>query len=135
MDMSRSYITGVSETMPQAEITFDRFHIASKMNEAVDKIRRNDDAIKSSRIITLNNRIKKARASKLEPVRDFVKMLYQHWYGIKAYFKKVASNAFTERVNLKIQEIIRTVKGYRNIQNFITMIYFHLCGLNLKTHY
>jgi transposase len=27
MDMSRSYIAGVSETMPQAEITFDRFHI------------------------------------------------------------------------------------------------------------
>ncbi|MFM8488825.1 MAG: transposase, partial [Bacteroidota bacterium] len=126
MDMSRSYIAGVSETMPQAEITFDRFHIASKMNEAVDKIRRNDDAIKSSRITPLNNWIKEARASKLEPVRDFVRMLYQHWYGIKAYFQKVASNAFAERVNLKIQEIKRTAKGYRNIQNFITMIYFHL---------
>ena len=135
MDMSRSYIAGVSETMPQAEITFDRFHIASKMNEAVDKIRRNDDAIKSSRITPLNNWIKEAWASRLEPVMDFVRMLRQHWYGIKAYFKKVASNAFAERVNLKIQEIKRTAKGYRNIQNFITMIYFHLGGLNLKTHY
>jgi transposase len=188
MDMSRSYIAGVSETMPQAEITFDRFHIASKMNEAVDTIRRKDqreykalkgsrylwlrnssslsekqreevstlsqtypnigeayrlrellkqvldDAIESSRITPLNNWIKEAWASKLEPVRDFVRMLHQHWYGIKAYFKKVASNAFAERVNLKIQEIKRTAKGYRNIQNFITMIYFHLGGLNLKTH-
>ena len=188
MDMSRSYIAGVSETMPQAEITFDRFHIASKMNEAVDTTRRKDqreykalkgsrylwlrnssslgekqceevstlsqtypnigeayrlrellkqvldDAIESSRITPLNNWIKEAWASKLEPVRDFVRMLHQHWYGIKAYFKKVASNAFAERVNLKIQEIKRTAKGYRNIQNFITMIYFHLGGLNLKTH-
>ena len=47
----------------------------------------------------------------------------------------MAINAFAERVNLKIQEIKRTAKGYKNIQNFITMIYFHLGGLNLKTHY
>lgn len=42
MDMSKSYIAGASEAMPQAEIIFDRFHIASKMNEAVDSIRRSD---------------------------------------------------------------------------------------------
>jgi transposase len=62
-------------------------------------------------------------------------MLKDYWYGIKAYFKQVASNAFAERVNLKIQEIMRTAKGYRNIQNFMTMIYFHLGGLDLKTQY
>jgi transposase len=189
MDMSKSYIAGVNETMQQAEIIFDRFHIASKMNEAVDAIRRADqkeykalkgsrylwlrnssalsekqraevdtlsqaypnigeayrlrellkqvmdDAIISSRITPLNNWIKAAWASGLEPIRDFVNMLHQHWYGIKAYFKQVASNAFAERVNLKIQEIKRTAKGYRNIRNFITMIYFHLGGLDLKTHY
>ena len=189
MDMSKSYIAGVNETMQQAEIIFDRFHIASKMNEVVDAIRRADqkeykalkgsrylwlrnssalsekqraevdtlsqaypnigeayrlrellkqvmdDAISSSRITPLNNWIKAAWASGLEPIRDFVNMLHQHWYGIKAYFKQVASNAFAERVNLKIQEIKRTAKGYRNIRNFITMIYFHLGGLDLKTHY
>jgi transposase len=189
MDMSKSYIAGVNETMPQAEIIFDRFHIASKMNEAVDTIRRTDqkhykelkgsrylwlknnaslsekqraevnmlsqaypnigeayrlrellkqvmdDAIRSSRLTPLNNWIKEALASQLEPIRDFVNMLHQHWYGIKAYFKNVASNAFAERVNLKIQDIKRTAKGYRNIHNFIIMIYFHLGGLDLKTHY
>ncbi len=174
--------------VPQAEITFDRFHIASKMNEAVDTIRRKDqreykalkgsrylwlrntsslsekqreevstlsqtytnigeahrlrelpkqvldDAIESSRTTPLNNWIKEAWVSKLEPASDFVRMLHQHWYGIKAYFKKVASNALAERVKLKIQEIKRKAKGYRNILNFITMIYFHLGGLNIKTH-
>ncbi|MFN6378730.1 MAG: transposase, partial [Flavobacteriales bacterium] len=39
-----------------------------------------------------------------------------------------------ERVNLKIQEIKRLAKGYRNMQNFITMIYFHLGKLQLPTH-
>lgn len=189
MDMSKSYIAGASEAMPQAEIIFDRFHIASKMNEAVDSIRRSDqkayrelkgsrflwlrnsaslsekqraqvdtlsqaypnigeayrlrellkqvmdDAVSSSRITPLNNWIKEAWASGLTPVRAFVNMLKDHWYGIKTYFKQVASNAFAERVNLKIQEIKRTAKGYRNIQNFMTMIYFHLGGLDLKAHY
>ncbi|MFT4567893.1 MAG: hypothetical protein ACI9FN_002861 [Saprospiraceae bacterium] len=50
------------------------------------------------------------------------------WYGIKTYFKRIATNAFAERVNLKIQEIKRIAKGYRNIHNFIIMIYFHLGG-------
>jgi transposase len=189
MDMSKSYIAGVNQAMPQAEIIFDRFHIASKMNEAVAAIRKADqkqykalkgsrylwlrnrsslnekqrdevnmlsqaypnigeayrlrellkqvmdDAIRSSRITPLNNWIKEALASQLEPIRDFANMLHQHWYGVIAYFKKVATNAFAERVNLKIQEIKRTAKGYRNIQNFIIMIYFHLGGLDLKTHY
>ena len=40
--MSTSYIKGAQEKMPQAAIVFDRFHIAKKMNEAVDQIRRKD---------------------------------------------------------------------------------------------
>jgi transposase len=56
-------------------------------------------------------------------------------YGVESYFKEIATNAYAERVNLKIQEIKRTAKGYRNIQNFVLMIYFHLGGLDLKTHY
>jgi len=61
----------------------------------------------------------------------FVRLHFQ----IKSYFKHLATNAFAERVNLKIQEIKRVAKGYRNINNFILMIYFHLGGLDLKTHY
>ena len=49
-------------------------------------------------------------------------MMHSHWYCVKTYFKKVADNAFAERVNLKTQEIKRIAKGYRNINNFIIMI-------------
>ncbi len=186
MDMSRSYIAAAEETMPQADIVFDRFHIAKKMNEAVDQIRREDqkkygelknsrylwlknktnlkkeelerleilrnsyqniglayqlkeqlrevmnDVVSSSRLTPLNDWIKIAWDSELEPIRKFVNMLHNHWYGIKTYFKKIATNAFAERVNLKIQEIKRLARGYRNINNFITMIYFHLGGLKLS---
>lgn len=186
MDMSRSYISASEDMMPQADVVFDRFHLAKKINEAVDKIRRQDqkkyselkksrylwlknneklnteqrkhlkylqdsfknigtayqlkeqfravmnEAHSNNRLKPLNDWIKLAWDSGLEPMMDFVNMLHRHWYGIKSYFKKLATNAFAERVNLKIQEIKRLARGYRNITNFIIMIYFHLGGLNLK---
>lgn len=186
MDMSRSYIPMAHQTMPQADIVFDRFHIAKKMNAAVDQIRRQDqkaysglkgsrylwlknnnnlkkgdkkrlkelqnsyqnigkayqlkeqlrevlnEAYHSAKLKPLNDWIKLAWASDLMPIQEFVNMLHRHWYGIKTYFKRQATNAFAERVNLKIQEIKRIAKGYRNIHNFIIMIYFHLGGLNMK---
>ena len=189
MDMSQSYISGVDENIPQAEIVFDRFYIASKLNEAVDSIRREEqkkykalkgsrylwlknnnslsqeqqeqvqtlseaypnigkayrlrellravmnDAVRSCSIKPLDKWIVEAWDSGLVPIRKFVNILYDHWYGVEAYFKKIATNAYAERVNLKIQEIKRAAKGYRNIQNFIRMIYFHLGGLDFDTHY
>jgi len=91
-----------------------------------------NEAVSSSKLKPLNDWIKVAWSSGLEPIRKFVDMLHRHWYGIKTYFKKIATNAFAERVNLKIQEIKRTARGYRNINNFISMIYFHLGGLDFN---
>jgi transposase len=93
-----------------------------------------DDAHENNRLTPLNQWMKEAWATGLEPLRKFVDMLNDHWYGIKEYFKKVATNAYAERLNLKIQEIKRLAKGYRNTHNFMIMIYFHLGGLDLKTH-
>ena len=39
-DMSPAFIKGVKENLPQAEITFDKFHIIKLINEAVDQVRR-----------------------------------------------------------------------------------------------
>jgi transposase len=58
-------------------------------------------------------------------------MLHNHWYGVKTYFKRLATNAYAESVNLKIQEIKRIARGYSNINNFKLLIYFHLGDLNL----
>ncbi len=93
-----------------------------------------NDAVCNSSVELLNKWTVEAWNSGLEPIRKFVNMLYDHWFGVEAYFKKIATNAYAERVNLKIQEIKRTAKGYRNIQNFIRMIYFHLGGLSFDTH-
>jgi len=58
-DMSPAFIKGVKENMPEAEITFDKFHIIKLINEAVDQVRREEGSytpiLKGSRYIFLKN--------------------------------------------------------------------------------
>lgn len=40
IDMSPSYISGICEAFPKAEIHFDRFHVVKLLNEAMDEVRK-----------------------------------------------------------------------------------------------
>lgn len=40
IDMSRAYIKGVTDHLPKAEITFDKFHVVALASKALDKTRR-----------------------------------------------------------------------------------------------
>jgi len=40
IDMSPSYIAGLCEAFPKAEIHFDRFHVVKLLNEAMDEVRK-----------------------------------------------------------------------------------------------
>lgn len=42
MDMSAAYAKGVAQTMPQAQISYDRFHVVSMAIEAMDQVRRQE---------------------------------------------------------------------------------------------
>lgn len=44
MDMWDPYIASVKENCPQAEIVFDKFHVSKKINEALDKVRKQEFA-------------------------------------------------------------------------------------------
>lgn len=58
-DMSPAFIKGVRKTLPNANITFDKFHIIKLINEAVDTVRRQEVAsqplLKKARYIFLKN--------------------------------------------------------------------------------
>ena len=58
-DMSPAFIAGIEETFPQAEITFDKFHVMKLLNEAVDQVRREEQKehpeLKKSRYVWLKN--------------------------------------------------------------------------------
>lgn len=59
MDMSPAFLKGAREHFPEAEITFDKFHILKLLNEAVDEVRRAEQKerpeLKRTRYIWLRN--------------------------------------------------------------------------------
>lgn len=58
------------------------------------------------------------------PFQQFVKMIKAHWTGILNWYDEKISNGILEGINSKVQLAKRRARGFRNIQNFINMIYF-----------
>jgi transposase len=60
IDMSPAFIKGLRENFPNAEITFDKFHISKIINEAVDKIRKRElgeqNVLRGMKYVFLKNR-------------------------------------------------------------------------------
>lgn len=65
-----------------------------------------------------------AEESKLQPFRKVISMVKSHWSGIVNYFRSKLNNGILEGINTKIQLAKKRARGYRNIDNFIYMIYF-----------
>jgi len=64
MDMSSAFFWAVRETLPGVKVVFDRFHVISLMNQAIDELRREHQAeldalgqqtLKGSRFLLLRN--------------------------------------------------------------------------------
>ena len=70
--------------------------------------------------------------SRLEPVKKFAKMVKSHFAGIMRYFTSRLTTGALEGINSRIQEIKLRARGFRNINNFIAMIYLEAAGLDLK---
>lgn len=72
IDMSPAYIKGVAEVLPQAQVTFDKFHVIWHANAAVDKTRRIEQrstpSLKGMRWSLLKDRanLKPAAAAELD---------------------------------------------------------------------
>ena len=45
MDMSAAFLKGVNENLPHAMITYDKFHIFSMINKAVNQVRKEDSEL------------------------------------------------------------------------------------------
>jgi transposase len=69
--------------------------------------------------------------SRLEPMKAFARMLKSHMDGVLRYFKSGLTAGASEGMNSRIQYIKRRTRGFRNIRNFITMIYLDCSALNI----
>jgi transposase len=185
IDMSPAFISGCNEHLPEASITFDKFHIIKEVNKAMDELRKHErkgnDMLKGHKYTFLKSRltpeVKQERDLLMEyypklgegyrlvemfkdfweikeneeaesylafwcdmaidsKIQSFIKAantIRAHWSGIVNYIKSKINNGILEGLNSKIQLAKKRARGYRNIDNFINMIYF-TCG-KLKFDY
>jgi transposase len=64
------------------------------------------------------------KESGIQPFKKAANTLLAHWTGIVNYAKSRITNGILEGINSKIQLAKKRARGYRNINNFINMIYF-----------
>jgi len=73
-----------------------------------------------------------ATHSRLEPIIAVARMMKKHLVRILNYLRSRLTNAITEALNAKIQEIKYRARGYRNRENFRMAILFHCGGLDMN---
>jgi transposase len=73
-----------------------------------------------------------ATHSRLPAVIRVAKMMKKYFDGILAYLRYRHTNALTEGLNSKIQEIKYRARGYRSRDNFRRAILFHCGGLDMN---
>jgi transposase len=75
-----------------------------------------------------------ATHSRLDPIIRAAKTLKRHVEGILAYLKHRITNAVTEGLNSKIQQIKSAARGFRNFNHYRIAILFYCGKLDLYPH-
>ena len=70
--------------------------------------------------------------SRLEPMKDFARMIRRHFAEIIAYFEHPYTNAVLEGADSVIQNVKRRARGFRDMDHSATMIYLTCGRLDLK---
>jgi len=73
----------------------------------------------------------RATHSRLKPMAQVAWMIRRHLPNVLTYHRHRITNAGLEAVNATIQWVKKTARGFRNVDNFKTAIYFHCGGLDL----
>jgi transposase len=182
--MSPAFIRGTADYLPNANITFDKFHVIQALNKVQDEVRRTEQRenplLKKSRYLWLRNpdklsekqeaqlaelqttKLKTAKVyqmklvfqeiyreikdseqaelaikkwlfwavrSRIEPVKEFAKMVKKHFDGIMRYWTSRLTSGTMESINSRIQNLKRRARGFQNVDNFISMIYLEMSNL------
>jgi len=81
--------------------------------------------------LLIDSWLKLADDSGLEPIQGFCATVRNHYDGIMKYFTSKITSGICEGLNSIISEVKRVARGYRNMRNFINMIYLRKCKLEL----
>ncbi|MDI6891207.1 MAG: ISL3 family transposase [Thermodesulfovibrionales bacterium] len=75
-----------------------------------------------------------ATHSRLKPITDVGKILKRHLDNILTYLKHRITNAVSEGLNSKIQQIKSAARGFRNFENYRIAILFYCGKLDMYPH-
>ena len=137
MDMSPAFISGAKKYLPNASVTFDKFHIIKQLNEAIDVVRRNETAInpclKGSRYIWLKNpnNLTARQQNDLKTLSKENKHLAKA-YQMKLTFQDIYRNIFDVQVaEIAIRKWLSWAVRSRlePIKKFAKMIKSHYTGV------
>ena len=108
-DMSPAFIAGAQKNFPNANITFDKYHLVKVVNDAVDKVRRAEQKeraeLKGSRYVWLKNQknLTKKQATRLESLS----MKKRHLKTARAYQIKLAFQEFWEQLPSQAEPFLK----------------------------
>ena len=142
IDMSPAFIKGATEYLPQAKITFDKFHVVKIVNEAFRKMYRNSSKQSLDiEALSFHQQMfqKLWQQQSIQEAAGFLqfwsdlasdygltnlsKTLNRHFDGIIEYIRSKITNAVLEGINNKVQLIKKTARGYRYVDTFKKMIF------------
>lgn len=130
MDMWKAFMNGCKETLPNAKVVHDRFHLVKYLNEAIDKVRRREvkthHELKASRYALLKNKenLTEKQRIKFEAIQSANYEVAKAWQ-VKENFKDLfASNpkeAFSlfcrwsnSAINKQIKEVSKVVEMFKS---------------------
>lgn len=175
-DLSAAFTAGAEAWFPNAELTYDKFHVLKLVGEAVDETRRKEvgsrPELKGTRYVFLKNPMnltKKQREtwdelkdgnlrtvkayqlrlalrdifesppqgielqlgrwigwalrSRVEPIVKAAQTIRKHVPKILRVIQNDLTTALMEGINSLVQAAKAKARGYRNVENFITVIY------------
>ena len=133
-DMSAAYAKGVAQALPQAQISYDRFHVVAMANEAMDEVRRYEtSAIKHNDETKAKSELKVwlswATRCRLGPFKKLADTLKQRLDGVVRGMLDNRSNAYVEAMNGLLQQAKRAARGFRTATNFIAIAYLRMSKL------
>jgi len=141
MDMSQAFQNGVTDNLPDASITFDRFHVMKLLNEAVDKVRRAEQnqspdlkkTLKKSRYVWLKNpeNLTDCQREILNSL-ETSNLLTAEAYRLKLAFQEIyAGSSNCETAKIALDAWMKTVenKGLEPLTDFSKTLSNHMPGI------
>lgn len=115
-DMSKAFIKGVSENLPDAQITFDKFHIMKIINNGVNKVRQaeaiGNPLLKGTRYLFLkndSNLTEKQKAKKEELSLPKLNLRSVRAMNIRETFQQIYSAETPEEFELLLNKWYRWI--------------------------